>query len=211
MSSRPSPGSPDASAPRDPEASSYRPFLEGEGVVLRGVTLSDVTDDYCRWLNDPDVSQYLETRFFPQSRESIEGYVNALTASRDSVFLAIVAKKSGTHIGNIKIGPINWIHRFADISLVLGDKANWGKGYGADAIRTMTRYAFSRLNLHRLQAHIYAANVGSEKAFLKVGYRQEGTFRQKRFHEGGYGDEKYFAILRAEWDDAMTGRGRTVR
>jgi RimJ/RimL family protein N-acetyltransferase len=194
MISKSSPDSPDGSAPL------HQPFLEGDGVILRGVTLSDVTDEYHRWLNDPEVSQFLETRFFPQSRESIERYVTAMAASQDSVFLGIIEKKSHRHIGNIKVGPINWIHRFADVSLVVGDKGSWGRGYGADAIRTVTAYAFSRLNLHRLQAHVYAANVGSEKAFLKVGYRLEGIFRQKRFHDGGYGDEKYFAILRPDWE-----------
>jgi RimJ/RimL family protein N-acetyltransferase len=188
------------SSPDFPDALFSRPFLEGDAITLRGVTLSDVTDEYCGWLNDPEVSQFLETRFHPQTRESIERYVAAMAGATDSAFLAIIEKKSARHIGNIKLGPINWIHRFADVSLVIGDRASWGRGYGADAIATVTAYAFSRLNLHRLQAHIYAANVGSRKAFLKVGYRHEGTFREKRFSDGRYQDEEYFAILRSDWD-----------
>lgn len=173
----------------------YRHFIEGERIYLRDVELKDVTVNYCGWLNDREVNQFLETRFSSQTKASIEEYVRRMRQDSSSVFLAVILKDNHRHIGNIKMGPINWIHRFADISLLLGDKANWGKGYGTEAIRLTIQYAFEKLNLHRLQATIYETNQGSIKAFKKAGFSEEGTARQKRFLDGHYMDEKIFGIL----------------
>ena len=50
-------------------------------------------------------------------------------------FLPFAIKTTDKHIGNIKLGPINWIHRYGDISLLIGDKDYWGKGIATEAIR----------------------------------------------------------------------------
>lgn len=173
----------------------YTHFIEGKRIYLREVRLSDVNEDYYKWLNDNELSQYLETKFFPQSMELIEEYVANILGSRDNSFLAIIEKERDKHIGNIKLGSINWIHRFADISLFIGDKEVWGKGYGTEAIKLVVDYAFNRLNLHRLQAGIYDGNIASIKAFQKAGFKEEANFKEKRFYNGSYMDEKIYGIV----------------
>jgi len=175
-------------------------FIEGDRIYLREVRLSDVNEEYYNWLNDNEVSQFLETKFFPQSIKAIEEYVSSMIGSQESVFLAIVVKENNKHIGNIKIGPINWIHRFADIALVIGDKESWGKGYGTEAIKLVVDYAFNKLNLHRLNAGIYANNIGSIKAFEKAGFKDEGTRKNMRFFNGKYIDEKLYGIVNERKD-----------
>lgn len=169
--------------------------IQGERLYLRDVCSEDVSDRYVAWLADPEVTQYLETRHSPQTKESIIAYVRQFRGDPDNLFLAIILDGSEQHIGNIKLGPINWIHRFADVSLFLGEKSCWGKGYATEAIRILVRHAFDALKLNRLQATIYGANTGSIRAFLKVGFQEEGTLRKKRFTSGAYMDEKLLAII----------------
>lgn len=54
--------------------------------------------------------------------ENIIKYVKYLNGKTDEIFFPICIKENDKHIGNMKIGPMNWIHRFADISLVIGEK-----------------------------------------------------------------------------------------
>lgn len=171
-------------------------FIEGERILLREVRLSDVNEDYYKWMNDPEVTRFLESRFFPNSLEGLREYVAARLKDRESVFLAVVLKDGGRHIGNIKLGPINWIHRFADVGLLIGDKQYWGKGYATEAIRLVTDHAFTTLNLHRLTAGCYDRNQGSAKAFLKAGWRQEGLRTGHFFSNGDYCDEILLGIVR---------------
>jgi len=176
---------------------SFKPFLEGKRIYLREVRLSDITDHYYRWMNDPQVCQYLETRFSPQSFEKIESYVRQMEVDPNSVFLAIIMKRENTHIGNIKIGPVNWFHRFSDVSILIGEKKYWGKGLGAEAIQLIIRYAFETLNLHKLTAGVYANNIGSIKAFKKARFVEEGIRKEQRFLSGKYIDEVLLGIVRS--------------
>ena len=154
-----------------------RHFLEGERIYLREVRASDANENYYRWMNDPEVTQYLESRFYPNSLESLREYVASKTGDREEVFLAIVLKDGDRHIGNIKLGPINWIHRFADVGILIGEQDCWGKGYATEVIRLVMHYAFSVLNLHRLTAGCYSLNQGSAKSFQKAGFVVDGVRR----------------------------------
>ena len=51
---------------------------------------------------------------------------------RDNVyspFVAIETSNSYQHIGNIKLGPIDWARVHADIILFINEKIDCGKGY----------------------------------------------------------------------------------
>ncbi len=171
-------------------------FLEGDRIYLREVRLSDVGENYYQWMNDPEVTRYLEARFYPNPVERLREYVAGKLGDRNNVFLAIVLKESDRHIGNIKLGPINWIHRFADVGLLVGEKDCWGKGYATEAIRLVTHYAFNTLDLRRLTAGCYDANMGSAKAFLKAGWQQEGLRKGHFYCNGSYVDEILLGIVR---------------
>jgi RimJ/RimL family protein N-acetyltransferase len=175
------------------------PFIEGRRIYLREVRLEDVGETYHRWMNDPEITRYLESRFFPNSLHSLREYVQGKLNDHSDVFLAIVLKQDDRHIGNIKLGPINWIHRFADVGLLIGEKDCWGQGYATDAIRLVTRYAFRTLNLHSLTAGCYASNQGSARAFLKAGWYQAGQRRSCLFLDGAYEDAVMLAISSSDW------------
>lgn len=176
----------------------YNNFIEGERIYLREVRQTDVNENYYKWMNDEEVNRFLETRFVPQSIESIKKYVEKFDGNINEVFLAICLKENGNHIGNIKLGPINWIHRFADVSLVIGDKNQWGKGFATEAINLITNYAFSVLNLHKLRAGCYEQNEGSKKAFEKSGYSVESVFKKQYFYMGKYIDSFSMVIFNKE-------------
>jgi ribosomal-protein-alanine N-acetyltransferase len=167
-------------------------FLESERIYLKGIELSDLSDRYVAWMNDPDISQFMETWHFPHTKENIEKYIKSHTDNRDEPFFGIILKafyiSSERHIGNIKLGVINWVHRSADVSLFIGENDLRGKGYGTEAIKLLTEYAFKRLNLHKLRAGIYSRNVASINAFQKAGFETEAVLRNHVFFNGGYID-----------------------
>jgi ribosomal-protein-alanine N-acetyltransferase len=163
-------------------------FIQGSRLYLREVRISDVNEAYYRWMNDPAVTRYLESRFHPNSLEQLRDYVQQKLHDSNSLFLAIVLIEGDRHIGNIKLGEINWIHRFGDVGLLIGERECWGKGYATEAIGLITRFAFTSLNLHRLTAGCYASNPGSARAFLCNGWQEEGRRRSQYFCEGRYDD-----------------------
>jgi RimJ/RimL family protein N-acetyltransferase len=173
--------------------------LPGPNVFLRLVTLADCTPEYVAWLSDPDVNAYLETRWQHQTAHSIEHFVRSVQSSNDTYLFAIVENKSNVHIGNIKLGPINPFHHFADISYFIGMRAEWGKGRATEAIRLAASFAFETLGLHRLQAGIYESNRRSGRALEKAGFKMEGRQRAQLRNADRWEDHVWYGALREEW------------
>jgi [ribosomal protein S5]-alanine N-acetyltransferase len=148
----------------------------GDKVLLRCIEMEDCTDTYVRWLNDSDVNKYLETRWTKQDIESVKKFVAETIASENSILFAIIIKASNKHIGNIKIGPVNRNHLFADVSYFIGDRNSWRKGYAKEAISLAIGYGFRQLGLHKICAGYYASNNGSAKALERNGFQVEGVF-----------------------------------
>lgn len=176
----------------------YLPYLQGDRIYLREVRLSDVNEDYYCWMNDPVITRYLESRFFTNDTDSLKEYVVQRQKDRNNIFLAIVTKDEKKHIGNIKLGPIDWVHGLADVGVLIGDKSFWGKGYATEAIGLAVNIAFQRLNLHKLTAGYYSENKGSAKAFGNNGFVVEGIRHKHRFCEGYYVDTVILGLLKED-------------
>jgi len=172
-----------------------RSFLESARIRLREVRPSDADDRYYQWMNDPEVTSFLESRFYPVSVESLQQYVTDRQKDRDSVFLAIVDKSQDLHIGNVKLGPVEWIHRRAEIGILVGEKDLWGKGYATETIQLVVDYAFHVLGLHKVTAGCYANNLGSQRAFEKAGFKVEGNRRSHLLWNGQYVDLVLLGII----------------
>ena len=155
----------------------YKQFIENDIIYLKGITQEDVTINYIEWMNDSDINSYLETRFIYQSETQIRQFVQEKTGCLEEQLFGIFVKDGSKHIGNIKLGPINWIHRRADISLLIGDKNWWGKGIATQAIDLISSFAITTLNLNKLMAGAYKDNKGSIRAFQKCGYQIEGEVK----------------------------------
>jgi RimJ/RimL family protein N-acetyltransferase len=192
-----------------PVTAHFQAFLSGPRLDLREVRPDDVTGGYYQWMNDPEVTHYLESRFFPNSVEGLRTYVAERHADRTNVFLALVVRDGARHIGNIKLGPIDWIHRRADIGILIGEKDCWGAGFATEAIRLVIEYAFLRLNLHKVTAGCYDPNVGSIRAFEKAGFVREGVRREHFYCDGRYLDLILLGLIRPT--DAKFESGGTSR
>lgn len=172
-------------------------LASGRAIDLRRVGDADVTSEYVLWLNDPDVNRYLETRFTSHTIDDVRAYVRAQGDAADTVFLAIIRRADGRHIGNLRVGAIDRRHGTATIALVIGDKSAWGEGCGSDAIAAATRYAFDVLGLYKLTARCYATNLGSIRAFEKAGWRREGIQRSQFVSGEARVDGVWLGIQRA--------------
>ena len=188
------------------------PFLVGKAIYLRPVCEEDATDRYVAWLSDPEVTRYLGWRAFPSTKHEILEYLRQ-QRSGESLFLAIVVKATDLHIGNIHLGPIDWVNRRAELAMLLGEKSAWGKGYMTEAFELVIHHAFSALNLHKLKAGTEAENLAAIRVFQKTGWIEEGRLRQETFRAGTYQDLVLFGRFNqaADTSPRQQGQRRRVR
>ena len=154
---------------------------------MRPVKVGDANQNYCRSMNDREITKYTESRFSTHTVENIKCYIEKETQN-GSIFMAIVIKENDKHIGNIKIHRIDKNHKHGELSLLIGDKAYWGQGIATEAIKLIVDYAFTALDFHKLYATVYSINIGSIKAFEKAGFNEEGRMKEQYFCDGEYVD-----------------------
>jgi len=183
-------------------------FMRGSRVYLRPLGHEDLNARYLGWLNDPQVTRYMETGTFPTTARDLQKFYDEVTGSRNQVILALEDKKSGLHIGNVKLGPIYWIHRCATFGIMIGDKKFWGKGVGLEATRLMVEYGFDRLNLRRIDLGVFADHDAAVRCYEKAGFKLEGRMRESLFRDGKYLDRLWMALLRSEYKPLKAARSK---
>ena len=154
----------------------------------------NITAKYQKWMNDPEVHKYTEQRYKKHSLKDIKKFVKEKNKSKTEFLFGIFLKKNKilNHIGNIKLGPINFIHLTAEISYFLGEKDLWEKGYTTMAIKKIINIARKK-KLKKLKAGLYEMNKGSKKVLEKNGFILEGEFKseviynKKRYSNYWYG------------------------
>lgn len=159
-------------------------MLKGNQIYLRRLTEDDVTEKYVSWMNNPEINQYLESRFVVHTLESTKAFIRSVTNDNNYQF-GIFLNDTNEHIGNIKIGGINHYHKYGDIGFIIGEKAYWGRGIATEAIKLATDFAFNELHLHKLWGGAYAPNIGSVRSFEKNGYACEGVKKSQYLTNAG--------------------------
>jgi ribosomal-protein-alanine N-acetyltransferase len=135
----------------------FRPLDLGS-LVISGFRDELLNERYVSWLNDPDVVRYSEQRHKRHSIESCSSYVDSMRAS-NRLFLSIeTAHGEHSHIGNISVF-IDAPNRAADLSIMIGDKVAWGRGYASMAWNAVIQYLLYEADLRRVTAGTMEVNL----------------------------------------------------
>ena len=178
-------------------------MIYGNHVRLRAIEREDIPA-FLRWFNDPEVREGL-SMFAPVGRADEERWFETLAnRTTDHVFAVealIETEARWVHIGNVGLHKIDWRNRHCAFGIALGEKAYWNRGFGTEATRTIVRFAFRELNLHRVELEVLDFNKRAIRAYEKAGFRHEGTRRDGYFQDGRYHDAHIMAILADEFSD----------
>ena len=82
------------------------------------------------------------------------------------------------------------------MAILIGEKDLHGKGFGADAVRTLCRFGFSEMNLRKIKAAVFDFNVPALRCYEKCGFVREGVLKQEMFRDGAYHDVILMALFR---------------
>lgn len=174
-------------------------MLQGEKVVLRAMRREDL-ELLCQFNND------VETELagggdppMPQSLERLQAEFDADVArgGRNGAGFAIEA--DGRFIGQCALFNFQETNRTAELGITIGDKACWGRGYGADAVRVLVDYGFRLRNLNRIFLQVNGANARAQAAYRKAGFVEEGRLRSHVWSAGRFDDLIIMGLLREEW------------
>lgn len=176
----------------------FNMILKSKNVTLRPLSLADAPR-FCKWLKDPQLTKFLSMHDHPAPtlKEERE-WIKARQRDKKSVTFAIETAE-GVHIGSISLRGIDSPDRRALFGIVIGDQQYWGQGYGTEAGRMLVDYGFRKLKLNRIYLEHIAYNTRGHQSYEKIGFKEEGIFREHTFRDGYFHDVVWMGILRKNY------------
>lgn len=160
-----------------------------------------------RWNADPDVRHWLHRSEDPPEAlgrsEMAKLVAQGLADPSEVRFMIEVDERS---IGEVRLREIHPCGR-AELAILIGEPACWGRGYGGDAIEALLRFAFGELGLRRITLITDADNERGIRCYARCGFRHEGLLRAHRLRYGQPLDMLAMAVLREEFEAAGHARG----
>ena len=175
-------------------------MIYGEGIRLRAAEREDVKK-FCIWVNDPDVTRYLSL-YLQMSAVDEENWFERMTKRDQSEKTLVIEARDGDSwkmIGNCGVFDIDPVNRSGELGIMLGEKDEWNKGYGTEAMLLLVRHCFETLNLNRAYLRVYAENLRAKRSYEKAGFVEEGRLREGVYKHGKYDDVIVMSILHSEW------------
>ena len=176
-----------------------RPIIRGELVFLRPSERADLPL-FVRWFNDADVLRNLAMRA-PMSEAAETAWFDRMLAAQGTTdyHFVICLTDDSRPIGTSGLHGVDLQNGNAEFGIAIGEKDEWDKGFGTDALRAIGDFGFGELRLERIGLHVYAGNDRARRSYEKAGFSHEGTLRRAHFARGQYSDVHVMSLLRDEW------------
>jgi RimJ/RimL family protein N-acetyltransferase len=180
-------------------------LFEGERIRLAPPDPEKDAETESRWTHDPEFMRLVSADpVRPLAPGQIKKkYEEAEKEKSHNRFVfAIRTRADDRLIGFARLERIEWSNGAGWLALGIGAADDRGKGYGAEALRLILRYAFDELNLHRLTTATCEYNPGALRFLERAGFKIEVRKRQAIQRDGRRWDELWLGLLREEWKQA---------
>ena len=185
-----------------------RQLFRGRLVRLAAEEPETIARALVRWTLDSEYFRMLDSA--PQLMWSEKKYKEWLEKDVEkdpaqNLFFGIRTLEDDQLIGFMALFDESWSHSDALVSIAIGEREYWGRGYGTDAMRAMLAYVFNELNMRRLTLIVFEHNPRGIRSYQKAGFALEGRTRGAMQREGRRWDWLWMGILREEWAQGNSG------
>ncbi|HEU5379942.1 MAG TPA: GNAT family N-acetyltransferase [Ktedonobacteraceae bacterium] len=166
--------------PLSPQEQGQDIIIQSERIKLRHPRMPDASFVFF-WERDDEVWRYDPHRPYSQTMtEFLSIFERNYVRGNGRQFWFIIENEQQLPIGTITYFNVDKRSGQAEVGLGIGDKTQWGKGYGAEAIRLLVSYLFTHLDFTRLYAETAMANIPARKAFARAGFSEIGEIFDPR-------------------------------
>jgi RimJ/RimL family protein N-acetyltransferase len=175
------------------------PILRAERIYLRPAERSDLPL-FVSWLADAETKRHLALRSSLSLAMEEKWFEQVVEQQgRDRYHFVICLIDDGRPIGVADLRELNLEDGHAAFGIVIGEKGEWNRGYGTEALNAICDFGFGQLRLERIELDVYAPNKRAQRSYEKAGFQLEGTLRHGHFADGEFLDVLRMALLREEW------------
>jgi len=171
--------------------------LVGKRVCLRVLRRGDLVH-LREWLEDAEI-RGLIGEVAAMSRADSEKFLEKVRGDTQRAWFMVVVKESRRVIGEAGLLRMDRAWRTTDVSVIIWEREEWGKGYGTEAGLLLLDHAFRHLGFHRVAIGVVGFNETALRFWAKIGFKKEGVQRDGYFYDGKYHDFVLMSILEDEF------------
>jgi RimJ/RimL family protein N-acetyltransferase len=148
----------------------------------------------------PEVMRYWSTPPWTEIEQARQWVADCLHCYQtgEALQLAVARNQDRALLGVCSLFSFHAASRRAEIGYAM-ERAFWGQGYMHEALSALIEYAFTTLNLNRIEADIDLRNQASAKTLARLGFQKEGHARQRWIVNDEISDTWWYGLLRQEW------------
>jgi RimJ/RimL family protein N-acetyltransferase len=180
-------------------------IFKGELVRLSAFDHEELGKAYAAWGRDSELQRLFNSgaSTLNSAKASMDFFEKMLKEDPPANhFFSIRKLDDNRLLGDINLDVINeWGSRDAFVGLGIGDRNDWSKGYGTDAMKIILRFAFTELNLRRVTLTVFEYNPRAIRSYEKSGFSHEGRLRGALLRDGKRWDMLYMGILYEDWKE----------
>jgi len=179
--------------------------LIGKRVCLRPLQEDDLVH-LRRWSEDAELRGLIGATS-PMSHADCEKFFEKVYADADREWFIVVVKHDNHVIGQAGLLRMDRNWRATDVTVIIGERAEWGKGYGTETILLLLDHAFRHLDFHRVSIGVVGFNERALHFWEKTGFKREGIERDGYYYDGKYYDFVMMSMLEDEFAHLRRGNG----
>jgi len=181
------------------------PTIDTERLSLRSISHNDLDDIY-EIFADPEVMRYWSSPPLPDKEAAgkLITEIHELFLRHTMLKWGVTLPSENKLIGTVTLYQPDFTHHRVELGYALG-KSHWGRGYMGEALHAVLNYAFSELEMHRIEADVDPRNASSVKTLERLGFECEGYLRERWQAAGEIQDALFFGLLRSDWQGSATG------
>jgi ribosomal-protein-alanine N-acetyltransferase len=174
--------------------------IKGQGFSLRGWKVGDAAS-LQKHADNINVYSYLFNRFpHPYTMDNAVEWISRMMNQDPLLNFVIDVDVDGELAGVIGIDMRNDIYQKAPLIGYWLGETYWGSGIMPQAVKLMVNYAFTHLDIVRLQAGVFSNNPRSMRVLEKAGFVKEGILKSNIIKNGVILDEHVYGLVRGNRD-----------
>lgn len=175
-------------------------MLVGNKITLRAVEKKDL-EDFRSWRNLPNFKKNFREYRELNDDMQLNWYNKFVVDDKNTIMFAIEDKITKKLVGCCGLCYINWLNRYADLSLYIGKDEIYidEDGLADEACKLLFRYAFGEIGLNKVWTEIYEFDESKHKLLKRLDFHQDGILRQNYYYDNRWWDSHIFSLLSKEF------------
>lgn len=135
----------------------------------------------------------------PFTADDLEKIFKTSSHSNEHVEFTVRKISDDRLIGFVSLFDLNIRNHSCELGIGIAKSEDRAKGYGTEILNLILDYGFNNVNMHKIKLNVYPFNTGAIKAYTRVDFVKETTFKQEVFYNGQRIDIDQSVIFQNDW------------